>query len=45
MKNYKDSEKKFENVLKKLNLMSNKVVKMNNHINITHIKQETAAQD
>ena len=33
MKNYGEKEKKLENVLKKLNTMSNKVIKMNNDIN------------
>ena len=32
MKNYEEKEKKLDNVLKKLNTMSNKVVKMNNDI-------------
>ena len=32
MKNYQEKEKKLDNVLKKLNLMSNKVIKMNNDI-------------
>ena len=33
MKNYEEKEKKLDNVLKRLNLMSNKVVKMNKDIN------------
>ena len=33
MKNYEEKEKKLENVLNKLNLMSNKVGKMNKDIN------------
>ena len=33
MKNYLEKEKKLENVLKKLNTMSNRVIKMNNDIN------------
>jgi len=33
MENYKEKEKKLENVLKRLNLMSNKVEKMNKDIN------------
>ncbi len=32
MKNYEEKEKKLENVLKKLNTMSNRVIKMNNDI-------------
>ena len=32
MKNYQEKEKKLDNVLKKLNLMSNKVTKMNKDI-------------
>ena len=32
MKNYEEKEKKLENVLNKLNALSNKVVKMNEHI-------------
>jgi len=30
MKNYKEKEKRLDNVLKKLNTMSNRVIKMNN---------------
>ena len=33
MKNYEEKEKKLENVLNKLNTLSNKVIKMNEHIN------------
>ena len=33
MKNYKEKEKKLDNVLKKLSTMSNRVVKMNSDIN------------
>ena len=33
MKNYKEKEKRLDNVLKKLNTMSNRVIKMNNDIN------------
>ena len=33
MKNYEEKEKKLENVLNKLNALSNKVVKMSDHIN------------
>ena len=32
MKNYEEKEKKLDNVLKRLSLMSNKVIKMNNDI-------------
>ncbi|HJO77076.1 MAG TPA: 5-formyltetrahydrofolate cyclo-ligase [Pelagibacteraceae bacterium] len=33
MKNYEEKEKKLDNVLKRLNSMSNKVIQMNNDIN------------
>ena len=33
MKNYEEKEKKLGNVLKKLNTMSNRVIKMSNDIN------------
>jgi 5-formyltetrahydrofolate cyclo-ligase len=33
MKNYEEKEKKVDNVLKRLNSMSNKVIQMNNDIN------------
>ena len=33
MKNYEEKEKKLDNVLKKLNSMTNKVIMMNNDIN------------
>ena len=33
MKKYEEKEKKLDNVLKRLNLMSNKVIMMNNDIN------------
>ena len=33
MKNYKEKEKKLDNVLEQLNAMSNKVIKMSNDIN------------
>ena len=36
MKNYEEKEKKLNNILQKLNTMSNRVIKMNNHIG-THI--------
>ena len=32
MKNYEEKEKKLDNILKRLNLLSNKVIKMNNDI-------------
>ena len=38
MKNYEEKEKKLENVLKKLNTMSNRVIKMNNDINSLNFK-------
>jgi chromosome segregation ATPase len=34
MENYEEKEKKLENVIKELNSISNKVVKMNNHIDL-----------
>jgi len=39
MKNYEEKEKKLDNVLKKLNLMSNQVVKMNNYINSLNLEK------
>ena len=39
MKNYEEKEKKLDNVLKKLNLMSNKVVKMNKDINFLNLEK------
>ena len=39
MKNYEEKEKKLENVLKKLNLMSDKVIKMNNDIDSLSIER------
>ena len=39
MKNYEEKEKKLDNVLKKLNLMSSKVIKMNNDINLLNLEK------
>ena len=39
MKNYTEKEKKLENVLNKLNTLSNKVIKMNEHINFLNIEK------
>ena len=39
MKNYEEKEKKLQNVLKRLNLMSNKVVKMNKDINLLNLEK------
>jgi len=39
MKNYEEKEKKLENVLNKLNTLSNKVIKMNEHINFLNIEK------
>ena len=39
MKNYKGKEKKLENVLNKLNTLSNNVIKMNEHINFLNIEK------
>ncbi len=39
MKNYEEKEKKLENVLKKLNLMSNKVIKLNNDIKSLNLEK------
>ena len=39
MKNYEEKEKKLDNVLKKLNLMSDKVIKMNNDIDSMSIER------
>ncbi len=39
MKNYEEKEKKLDNVLKRLNLMSNKVIKMNNNINSLNLEK------
>ena len=39
MKNYNEKEKKLINVLKKLNTMSNKVIKMNNDIDSLNLEK------
>ena len=39
MKNYEEKEKKLDNVLKKLNLMSDTVIKMNNDIDSLNIEK------
>ena len=39
MKNYEEKEKKLENALKKLNTLSNKVVKMNEHIDSLNLEK------
>ena len=39
MKNYNEKEKKLINVLKKLNTMSNRVIKMNKDIDYLHLKK------
>jgi len=39
MKNYEEKEKKLDNVLKRLNLMSNKVVKMNKDISLLNLEK------
>ena len=39
MKNYEEKEKKLGNVLKKLNTMSNRVVKMNNDIDSLNLEK------
>jgi len=39
MKNYEEKEKKLDNVLKKLNLISSNVIKMNNDINSLNIEK------
>ena len=39
MKNYEEKEKKLENVLNKLNALSNKVVKMSDHINNLNLEK------
>ena len=39
MKNYKEKEKKLDNVLKKLKTMSNKVIKMNNDMNSLNLEK------
>ena len=42
MKNYSEKEKKLDNVLKKLDLMSNKVTKMNQDINSLNLEKLVA---
>ncbi len=39
MKNYKEKEKKLENVLNKLNTLSGRVVKMNEHIDLLNLEK------
>jgi len=39
MENYEEKEKKLDNVLKELNFISNKVVKMNNHIDLLSVEK------
>jgi len=39
MKNYEEKEKKLDNVLKKLNSMSNRVIKMNNDIDSLNLEK------
>ena len=39
MENYEEKEKKLDNVLKELNSISNKVVKMNNHIDLLSVEK------
>ena len=39
MKNYEEKEIRLDNVLKRLNLMSNKVIKMNNDINLLNLEK------
>ena len=39
MKNYGEKEKKLDNVLKKLNLISSNVIKMNNDINSLNLEK------
>ena len=39
MKNYKEKEKKLDNVLKKLSTMSNRVVKMNKDIDSLNLEK------
>ena len=45
MKNYEEKEKKLDKVLKKLNTMSNKVVKMNNDIDSLETLESQPATD
>ena len=39
MKNYEEKEKNLDNILKKLNTMSNSVVKLNNDINFLNLEK------
>ena len=39
MKNYKEKEKRLDNILKKLNTMSNRVIKMSNDINSLNLEK------
>ena len=39
MKNYEEKERKLDNVLKKLNIMSNRVIKMSNDINSLNLEK------
>ena len=39
MKNYEEKEKRLDNILKKLNLMTGKVIKMNNDINSLNLEK------
>tara|TARA_Y100000741_G_C18022594_1_gene464922 strand:+ start:211 stop:534 length:324 start_codon:yes stop_codon:yes gene_type:complete len=39
MENYEEKEKKLDNVLKELNSISNKVVKMNNYIDLLSVEK------
>ena len=39
MKNYKEKEKKLDNILKRLNSMSGKVIEMNNDINSLNLEK------
>ena len=39
MKNYEEKEKKLDDVLKKLNFMSDKVIKMSNDLDSLHLKK------
>ena len=41
MKNYEEKERKLDNVLKKLNIMSNRVIKMSNDINSLNLEIKT----
>ena len=39
MKNYEEKERKLDNALKKLNIMSNRVIKMSNDINSLNLEK------